>query len=372
MKKIIAILLSLVMVLSLVACGNKTDGEEGTDVKTDGETTQVVEDASDIKIALLVTNLGDMSFFDSAAEGVNKAAEDFGVDVKIIEMGNEPNNFETNLIDAADSGYDVIMTSITLQDAVENNSEDYPETAFVLFDGELEWDKGDYSNVYCITYKANEASFLGGYVSAALSESGVLGFLGGIDQPIINDFLMGYIQGAQEYNPDVKVIATYAGSYQDPSKGKELTIGMINQGADVSFNVAGGTGVGLIEASQENGSLVLGVDSDQAMKYEAQGQVEFAEIIPTSVLKNVGDSLYRAIDLYVKGELKLGQAEDLGIAEGGVGLADNHYYQEMVPADVRDSIAELEEKILNGEIEVSSAMGMTTDQISEIRDAVRP
>lgn len=364
MKKFSTLLLVFFLILGLVACG-------GDKEPTTGGTGEAVE-ASDVSVALLVGNLGDMSFNDSANEGLEQAAKDLGIEPKVIEFGNDPNAYEPNVIDAAEQGYDIIMGSATLQTAIESVADDYPESTFILFDSEADWEAGDFKNVYCITYKANEASFLGGYVAAAISETGTLGFLGGVDQPIINDFLLGYIEGAQQFNPDVKVITTYAGSYTDPSKGKELTIGMINQGADISFNVAGGTGVGLIEAASETGTKVLGVDSDQALMYKEQGQDKLAEVIPTSVLKNVGYSLYRAIDLYVKGELQLGTTDNLGIEEGGVGLADNEYYQEMVPEEVRTAVKDLEQKVIDGEVTISSAIGMTTDEISTIRDAVKP
>lgn len=363
MKKFSTLLLVLFLVVGLVACGG--------DKPPTSEPGEAVE-ASDVSVALLIGNLGDMSFNDSANEGLQQAAKDLGIEPKVIEYGNDPNAYEPNVIDAAEQGYDIIMVSSTLQTVIESVADDYPESTFILFDSEIDWDAGDFSNVYCITYKANEASFLGGYVAAAISETGTLGFLGGVDQPIINDFLLGYIEGAQEFNPDVKVITTYAGSYTDPSKGKELTIGMINQGADISFNVAGGTGVGLIEAASETGTKVLGVDSDQALMYKEQGQDKLAEIIPTSVLKNVGNSLYRAIDLYVRGELPLGSTDNLGIEEGGVGLADNEYYQEMVPEEVRTAVKDLEQRVIDGEVTISSAIGMTTDEISTIRDAVKP
>lgn len=359
-------LLAFLLIFSLVACGG------GGKPADDGGDAGGSAEASDVKVVLLVTALGDMSFNDSANEGITKAGAELGVDAKVIEYGDDPNKFEPTVIDAAEGGYDIIMASSQLQTVFEEVADDYPETTFVLFDSEINWEAGDFSNVYCITYKANEASFLGGYVAAAISETGTVGFLGGTDQPIINDFLLGYIEGTQEFSSDTKVITTYAGSFVDPSKGKELTLGMVNQGADVSFNVAGGTGVGLIEAAAETGTKVIGVDSDQAMMYKEKGQDNLAQTIPTSVLKNVGFSLHRAIDLYVKGELPVGQAEALGIAEGGVGLADNEYFQSIVPEDVRTAVKEIEQKIIDGEITITSAIGKTTEEISAIRDAVKP
>lgn len=363
MKKKGLIFLTLILVFALVACGENA---------SEGEKTETAGGDKPLKVALLVSNLGDMSFNDSANAGIEKAKEDFGIEAQVIEYGFDPQKFEPTLTDTADQGYDMIIMPPNFQVALESNADAYPDVNFVMFDGDIDWSKGDFKNVYCITYKANEASYLGGYVSAALSESKILGFLGGMDQPVINDFLVGFIEGAQAYDPEVKVITNYAGSYGDPSKGKELTIGMINNGADMLFNVAGGTGVGLIEACVENDKYVLGVDSDQALMYEKNGKTDYAEAIPTSVLKNVGDSLYRAIDLYIKGELKIGELETLGIKENGVGLADNSYYQDKVSEEVRTAIENIKQDIIDGKVEVNTAIGMTTDQISEIRDAARP
>ncbi|WP_124057848.1 BMP family ABC transporter substrate-binding protein [Vaginisenegalia massiliensis] len=327
-----------------------------------------------LKVALLIGNRGDMSFFDSAVAGMEKAEKEFGkkIDVKIIEHGDDPSGFEPNFLDAADSGVDVVIVSSTLSEFVTKYAPDYPDVEFWIFDTEFDFSKGDYPNVYSIVYKANEASFLGGYLVAAQSKSGVIGFLGGIDQNIISDFLVGFIQGAKEAKPDIKVATSYVGSWTDSAKGKELGIAMYNQGADIVFNVAGGSGVGLIEAAVENKKQVLGVDSDQAMMYKAQGKEDFAKVIPTSVLKNVGDSLHRAIGLRLEGKLKLGANEELGIKEGSVGLADNEYFQAAYPEDLRAKVKELEDKIIKGEIKVDSGYGMPTEKVKEIRDGVKP
>lgn len=375
MKRKGLVFLTLLLVFALVACGGNSGGGEDNKAKEPDkkqEETKAPETDKPLKVALLIGSLGDMSFNDSANSGIERAKKDLGIDAQVIEYGNDPQKYEPTLIDTAEQGYDIVIMPTNLQVSLENNAEAFPDTTFIMFDGEVDWTKGDFKNVYCITYKANEASYLGGYVSAALSESKVLGFLGGIDQPVINDFLVGFIQGAQEYDPDIKVITNYAGSYSDPSKGKELTIAMINNGADMAFNVAGGTGVGLIEACVENGKYVLGVDSDQALMYEKNGKQDYANSIPTSVLKNVGDSLYRALDLYKKGELKIGEAETLGIKENGVGLADNSYYQEMVPEEVRKNVENIKQQIIDGKIEVNTAIGMNTDEIAAIRDSARP
>jgi basic membrane protein A len=332
------------------------------------------KDTKVFKVALMVGELGDLSFNDSADRGVKKAATEYSdVSVNVIEYGTAVDKYETSLLDTADKGYDLIIVSSTLQSYVETHASEYPKTNFAIFDTEVDFSKGNLGNVYGITYKANEASFLGGYLAAKLSKTGVIAFLGGMDIPVISDFLVGYIEGAQAANPAIKVATTYAGSWGDSAKGKELALTMLNnQNADVIFNVAGGTGIGGIEAAVETGKWALGVDSDQAMIYDAAGKADYAKAIVSSVLKNVDDSLFRAIGLLREGKLPVGKNETLGIVEGGVGLADNKYYQANVSKDIRDAITALAAKVTSGEIKVTSAYGKTTEQIATIRDSVKP
>lgn len=362
-KKIIAVL--LIMMLALTACG-------GTDGDSDNGDKDPDTDGKNITVALLVSSRGDMSFNDSAIRGVEKADKELDVDVTIIEYGNEPDNYEPSVVDAAESGYDVIITSSSLQDYFEEYAPQYPDTTFILFDSEVDYSTGEFDNVHSIVYSANEGSFLGGYLLANLTETDVLGFLGGMDAPIINDFLLGFVQGALEANPDIKVAVNYVGSWTDSAKGKELTLAMNNQGADMVFNVAGGSGVGAIEAAVDRDFKILGVDSDQAMVYDSTGRTNFAEVIPTSVLKNVDNSLFRAIDLFVKGELKVGETEVLGLKEGGMGVAENKYYDKYVSEEIQEALKDLEEKVKNGEIVVDSVYGKSTEEVKQVIDSVRP
>lgn len=367
MKKrfaIVAMLLSLVLVLA--ACGGS--GESTTSEGTSGDA------GAKKTVALLIAYRGDMSFNDSAASGIDNVIKNMSdkVDAKIIEYGEDVDKYEASVVDAAEAGYDMIIVGSVLQEYVELHADDYPDTTFVMFDGEVDWSKGDFANVYCIVYKANEASYLGGYVASKLSKTGVIGFLGGTEQPIISDFLVGYVEGAQEANPDIKIASSYVGGWSDPAKGKDLSIAMFNQGADVVFGVAGGSGNGLFEAAIENNKLAIGVDSDQAMLFKSQGDEATAKIMPTSVLKNVGASIERAVDLFVKGELKIGEAETLGLAENGVGLADNEYYQSLVPQEVRDEVKAIEEKIISGEIQVGTGYGKSTEEINQLRQQIAP
>jgi basic membrane protein A len=209
-------------------------------------------------------------------------------------------------------------------------------------------------NVYSIAYKQNEGSYLAGLYVGLMTETGIVGAVGGQDIPVINDFIVGYQQGVLAASSDNQVIVNYADSWNDPAKGKELALAMYQQGADYVFQIAGGTGVGVFQAAQEVGKYAIGVDSDQALIIE-ETNPEQAAVIPTSMLKNVDNSLYRGLKMHLEGTLPYGEAESLGVAEGGVGLAKNKFYEEMTPQDVLDVIAQAEQDLIDGKIAVDTA-----------------
>lgn len=337
--------------------------------------------AKPLKVALLLNGaLGDKSFFDSAGRGVQMAIKELGIQGKIIEAGYNPANWRPYLEDISDEDYDIIIVGTwQMQEILEEIAPMYPDKKYFIFDTSVDYKKPGLKNVYSILYKQNEGSFLVGALAAMITTSGmpktnpepIIGFLGGMDIPVINDFLVGYIEGAKYINPNIKVLISYVGSFNDPAKGKELSLAMYRQGADIIFNVAGNTGVGLLEAAKEADRWAIGVDSDQALIYE-DIDIEIAKRIVTSMMKNVDNSIFRGLKLHLEGKLKYGQAEALGIAEGGVGVADNKYYRELVPEQFRNKIKELEQKILNGEIKVSTVFGMPQEQLDKLRQSVRP
>jgi len=364
MKKIIAFVLVSVMAIALAGCGAAPAAPAAPD-------TPAAEDRP-VNVALLIAgNLGDMSFNDSAHRGVLRARDELGVNIRVIEDNSDPARWEPTLLEMADEGMDIIIASNNYTDYIERHADDFPNTVFVLFDHEVDWSRGDFANVNSIIYNQNEGSFLGGFLVASLSESGTIGFLGGMDIPIINDFLVGYIEGALLANPDINVITVYSNAFNDPAGGKELSFAMINSGADYIFNVAGGTGIGLIEAASERGTRVLGVDSDQAMAFR-DTRPEFAEVITSSVLKNVDFSLFRAISNFKDGTLVLGATEFLGIAEGGMGLADNEFFRAQVPQDIIDQLEDLEQRIVNGDITIGTALGVPVEDVVALRNSVSP
>jgi basic membrane protein A and related proteins len=346
MKQKMFFLLSMVLLVSmlLTACGPSEPAEtadEGDDV---------------IKVVSLINGvLGDKSFFDSADRGMQRVMADYPqVQVKTIEAGIDPARWQAALEDAAaNEDYDVmILGTYQMSEFLEIVAPQYPDKYFIIYDVSVDYTKADLSNVYSVTYKQNEGSYLAGVYVGLMSETGVVGVVGGQDIPVINDFIVGYEQGARA-NGVTNVIVQYAGDWNDPATGKELALAMFQQGADYVFQVAGGTGVGVFEAAQEMGKYAIGVDSDQAIIISETDPAQ-AEFIPTSMLKNVDNSLYRAMKMFIEGTLPFGEMEALGVAEGGVGLAKNEYYDRLTPADVKEMIEQVEKDLLDGKIVVDT------------------
>lgn len=332
-------------------------------------------EAEETASAILIVNgnLGDLGFFDSANLGMKRLQDELGMDIQVIETGSDESTWEPALADAAEEDVDyVIAVSPSMVEPVQKIAADYPEKKFILVDNSVDFEASDCSNVYCATFKQNEGSFLAGVVAATVSESGLLGFVGGMDIPAINDFLVGYIEGAKAVNPEIKVISTYTNDYYDPAKGKEQGLVLANQGADVIFAAAGPTGLGTIEAAVEQGITIVGVDSDQSAAYAADGDQKTADAIVTSMIKFVGDTIFESVSRDLKGELPLGTAESLGIAEGGVGLAENDVYKATLSEEQIASVETIKEQVINGEISVSTAIGMEQSALDELRSSVAP
>lgn len=384
MKKIISGFLAAVMCLGLVGCAANPAKESGeTENGKAPEASTKLEEAeasgqsgTSAKKAILIVNgnLGDLGFFDSANRGMQRLKNELGVDIRVIETGDDESKWEPALADASDEDADwIIAVSPSMVEPIQKLAPEYPEKKFILIDNQVDYDAADLSNVYCATFKQNEGSFLAGVAAGLVAEQGgIIGFIGGMDIPPINDFLVGYIEGAQSTNPGVKVISTYTGDYYDPAKGKEHGIVQFNQGAEVLFAAAGPSGLGTIEAAVEQNKKIIGVDSDQSEAYLEKGDKDTASHIITSMIKNVGDTIFNSIAKDMKGNLAWGTSESLGIAEGGVGLAKNEVYVGTFTVEQSAKIEEIQDKVASGEIKVSSAIGMSTAELDKIRNSVKP
>jgi len=320
-----------------------------------------------LKVILFVNGaLGDKSFFDSAQRGVARAVAELGVQAKTVEVSFDTTQWEAAIVDVlANEDFDVmVLGAPPMVEYVQKYAPQHPDKRFIFFDAAVDYAacEDNCANVYSILYKQNEGSYLAGVYAAAMTTQeidgmnpdAIIGAVGGQEIPVILDFLVGYEQGAKDTNPDIQVIRQFANSWNDPAKGKELAKAQYSQGADIVFQIAAGTGQGVIEAAAEDGKFAIGVDSDQALMLESANPEQAAHIL-TSMLKNVDNSIFRAIQKHLDGSLPYGAVEVLGIAEGGVGLARNKFYEANTPDAVKALVEAAEQQITAGEITVATA-----------------
>ena len=391
MKKILSMILVFALATVMVACGSKpaASAPEKTPAETSSEAaapeaTPETAPAEVTKIVLLVSgSLGDKSFHDSSQAGMDMIKEKYGdkVEIKTIEMGSDKTKFIPTLEDVSDEDWNIIVTgTFHMKEPVEEVAPLYPDKTYVLFDTAVDYEGIEgLDNVYSITYKQNEAGFLAGAFAAQMTTmtdieninpDKKIGFLGAMDIPVVNDFLVGYIEGAKYIDEDMKVDISYIDSYSDAAKGKELAlIQYQNQGVDIGFNVAGRAGLGQIEAANEANCYAIGVDSDQAALFA--DSPEKAARIFTSALKRVDNSLLRTADMYFEGTLPLGQVEEIGLENNGVGLAPYDPSTSVVPQSVVDKVEDLKKQVIEGTIVVPSAIGMDSDTLSAIKASVQ-
>jgi len=366
------IIISLVFSASLFATGQQEEAKGGT------------ETGDDILKVVLILNgtLGDKSFFDSADNGMKLIKEKYGdkVEVKTIEMTYDETKWEPTLLDVSDEDWDIIVCGTwQMVELLQEYAPDYSDKKYIIFDSGVDYTAADLSNVYSIVYKQNDASFVAGALAARVTSSNmplaneekIVGFLGGMDIPVINDFLVGYIEGANYADPEVKIAVSYIGSFDDSAKGKEMSLSQYSQGSDIGYNVAGQAGLGQLDAAKEVNRYAIGVDSDQAEIFINSDPAK-AQLITTSVLKRVDNSILRAIDLHLEGKAPWGEVEVLGFTEKCVGFAENDIYKTVVPAEIREEMKLIESKIISGEIVVSSAFGLSSDELNDIKNKVKP
>ena len=401
MKKIFALLLALVMVFSLVACASKAETpatetkteETATETTTEEKTEEpaaeeekteepAAEEGKVYNVAYLVNgNLGDKSFFDSAEAGLAQLKADGRIDYVTIEMGgtdeDQPTWLSTLYDVSEDGGYDLIICgTYQMPDYLKEVATQYPDQLYAIFDDTTY--VGENKNVVNLSYRQNDMGYLVGVYAACMTvdtnianinEDAVVGFVGGVDSPVINDFLIGFIEGAQSVNPDIKVDTRYTNDYVDTAIAKEYGLSMINDNkCDIIWGVAGNAGNGAAEAALETGKAwFIGVDSDQELTFSP----DLAAITLTSGLKNIGNSLVWLFDEWDAGRTYWGQVVELGIAEGGVGIVTDKNYDKLASAETKAAVEAAQNAILNGEVVVDSAL--TNQELTvELRDSVRP
>ncbi|MGL5752252.1 MAG: BMP family lipoprotein [Paraclostridium sp.] len=336
-KKILS--LGLVAVLAgamLVGCSsNKSE---------DGDATTSGDDKIKVVMITDVGGVNDQSFNQSAWEGLGKAEKELGVKVDYIESKQE-SDYATNIDMALDQEADLVIgIGFKLEKAIAEAAKMYPENKFAIVDSDFGGKPAE--NVNSIMFNAQEAAYLVGLVAGRVSESGKVGFVGGMESPQIEAFEAGYTAGVKAANPDAEILSQYANHFADPAKGKAIANQMISNGVDIIFHASGDTGNGVIEAAKEAGKKAIGVDRDQ--------NSVAPETVITSAVKRVDVGVYNTVKSLVDGNFAGGKVNTYGLNEEGVGVAETT--KEDVAPDVLEFVNQEGEKIKNGEIKVPAIM----------------
>lgn len=344
------------------------------------ETTKAASQDAKKVCVVFNTNLGDKSFSDLVWKGVQKAQEDFGIETKAIELMGDATKQEPTLMELCESEeWDLIVAgTFNLKEAIEKVAAEFPDQKFLVYDTEIDFAKGDYQNCHSVMCKQNEGAFLGGALAALMTTSGaegfndsnVIGFVGGGENSAIDDFLVGYIEGAKYVSSDCSVLFSFVGDFKNTAKAKELAIAQYNQNADVVFQVASSAGLGVLDAAKQENKFAIGVDQDQATLMAETDEVQASHIM-TSVVKNLDAIVYNKINDFLNDKIQWGTHENAGLKEDGMALADNEYLRKIVPEDTLKQVEEIKGKIVSGEIVVKSAIGMSTDDLNKIKESAK-
>ena len=285
----------------------------------------------------------DKSFNEAAFQGAQRWADETGGSFREIELQNEAQR-EQALRRFAEAGSNpIVMAGFAFSDALSKVAPDYPDTKFAVID--VNW--LSMPNVRGIGFNEHEGSYLVGMLAAQASATGTVGFVGGMDIPLIRAFQCGYEQGVMAVNSGATVLSNMTGTtpaaWNDPAKGSELTQSQIDRGADVVYQAAGGTGAGVISAAVDAGKLAIGVDSNQ--NHLAPGS------ILTSMLKRVDVAAYNTMKDGLSGDFNVG-VQTLGLAEDGVGWSLDEHNASLISDDMKAALDAASAKIISGEIDV--------------------
>ncbi|HYP25517.1 MAG TPA: BMP family ABC transporter substrate-binding protein [Blastocatellia bacterium] len=333
MKKITLVIL-LVSALALSGCGRVLGSRE--------------EAGGRMRVGIVfdIGGKDDKSFNAAAWEGVKRAAQDFPITLRDVEPG-DPTSIEPSMRAFAERGYDLIIGVGFAQEPIMRQvAADYPGLKFAIIDGVI-----DLPNVASLIFEEHEGSFLVGMIAGRTTKTDKIGFVGGMDIPLIHKFATGYEEGARYANPKIQVLKNYVGTtdsaWNDPSKGKELAKAQIERGADIVFQAAGNSGLGVFDAAEETGRLAIGVDSNQ--NWVKPGR------ILTSMIKRVDVAVYNAVRESLEGRFA-GGVHLFGLENEGVGYALDEYNRSLIPQSVLDEAERAKQEIIAGRIKVTDAM----------------
>lgn len=331
---LILTLICIMIVLIFTGCGSNSKQGDNAESTKPGES----DTPKKLKAALVTAQrLGDQGVTDLCYDGFMRAAKEFGYETQVVEV--QKGEYEESMMALCEEGYDVLVTLwMELVDATAKVAPKYPNVKFISILGDIEQ-----PNVMGILGKEHEGSYVAGVEAGYLSKAGHIGFIGGQDNPEINRFLAGYEQGAKSINPSIKVDAVYVGSFEDPTKGKDLALMLYNQGCDIVFAAAAKSGLGLFEAAKETGKYAIGCDVDQN------------DLVPGQVIGSMVIAydkwIYSGMKQIAENQFKSGVFW-YGVEGGNVGLILPPDDLFKVPEEVRKACEEATQKIASGEIVV--------------------
>ena len=323
---------------ALAGCGGGGGSTDGGDAAEGNVKIEMVTDTGGVN---------DQSFNQLAWAGMQQLNADNGWEVSYIES-KQDSDYMTNLDKAVDDGSNLVWgIGFAMAEAVNTAAEQNPDVQFALIDGTN--DNGA-ENLTGVLFKAQEPSFAVGYIAARVNKSGKVGFVGGMSSETIQQFEYGFYAGIEYANKEQGTSVTYQGQYAesfgDAAKGKSIAQKMIEDGCDVLYHAAGGTGVGMLEACNEKGVWSIGVDQDQAVLFP-----DYTTII-TSALKKVDEAVVTVSNGIIDGSITGGENIVLGAPEDAIGIAPTHDKLDEINPDLYDETLALIEKIKSGEIEV--------------------
>ena len=343
-KRVLAVMLAAVMVIGLVAgCGKKEESSSSDNGGNDDGNKK-------LKVALVVNQkFGDKASMDDLAKGADKAAEDFGVEIKKLESA-EASKFEEDVRAMSKAGYDLIVTTYPyMTDATKLVSKEYPDTKYAAVFQTINQGDEKFENVWDTEFHGEGAFYLGGYIAGKLTKSNHIGFVVGGEEPTPNAEGNGFMLGVKAANPDATVEFSYVGSYEDPAKAKEITSAMISKGCDVIQTDSGASNAGVVEASKEAGILCAGEISDYYDTYNGFYGLEGI---------GFGDTVYKAIEMVLNDEFTGGEHGIRDLTNGGYFMDwdsfnrfadDNAEYKDVMKAAIEEA-KKMEEQIKDGSL----------------------
>ena len=331
-----------VAVLSLAAAGCGGDDEEaGEDT---GAATTEAPAGTDVRVCLVtdIGGLNDRGFNSLANQGLERAADELGVETRVLESQSDQ-DYIPNLSQCAEDGNDLIISvGFLMGEATEKAAAEFPDATFAIIDFAYE---APASNLQGLVFKEQETGYLVGYLAGLVTKTNVVSSVGGQKIPPVDRFIAGFRKGAADAKPGITTLNAYSQDFVDQAKCKEVALDQIAKRSDVVFQVAGGCGLGALDAANEKSVWGIGVDADQA---------HLGDHILTSSLKKVDEAVFQTIEKMVNGEQVGGGTTVFGLAEDGVGLG------EVSPEVSQEMLAEVDaqrQKIIDGEIEIPEEVG---------------